>query len=405
MALPSKRASTSRPSDLITASYDADLKDIGGGPEVESPSLSTPSARARFEFEAGKSTENGTKILMLEWEDDASTQNIRGSWTVSWEGKSHTLPAEERNDENSQTKQAQTHRLFFLLPPGVSVPATVTLTLRPDDVSKGEVVWKTNPLPAIFPPGLYESAVGGTNPRRPSKGVLHTLWAKKRLQTLQSEIDRETADRPEGIGLEMAMKEKDWIETSFSIPPLETNTSVHRLSLKNLDSVPLSPGTPLSPGGSRLAEKMKGLKLQTGEGELKRRDSSQTSTAGASRGPLSPDDEDIAVPSFSAFRGANPDVLAAKPAQRPSTNTTAKRILPPSIPQQPSFGSVDSIAGLMSVGNGTGFSGVGRQDETEDEGELFAMPLSPRSPEMTKSPFSFAQTDTGKYLKSEGKVA
>jgi hypothetical protein len=403
MATPNKRAPSSRPSSLVTASYDADAKD-NGAPEVESPSLSTPSARARFEFEAGKSND-GTKILMLEWEDDASTQVIRGSWTVSWEGKSHTLPAEERNDENSQFKQAQTHRLFFLLPPGVSIPTTITLTLRPEDASKGDVVWKTNPLPAIFPPGLYEPAAGGNTSRRPSKGVLHTLWAKKRLQTLQSEIDRELKDFPEGIGLEMAMKEKDWIETTFNIPPLDTNNSSHRLSLKNIDSVPLSPSSPLSPGGSRLAEKLKGLKLQTGEGELKRRDSSQTSTAGASRGPLSPDDEDIAVPSFSAFRGANPDVLAAKPAQRPSTNATAKRITPPVAPRQQGFGGVDSIAGLMAAGTGTGFSSTTRPDETEDEGELFAMPLSPRSPEMTKSPFSFAQTDTGKYLKSEGKVA
>jgi hypothetical protein len=397
---PHKKAPASRPSSLVTASYDADSKD-NGAPEVESPSLSTPSARARFEFEAGKSND-GTKILMLEWEDDASTQVIHGSWTVSWEGKSHTLPAEERNDENSQFRQAQTHRLFFLLPPGVSIPTTITLTLRPEDASKGEIVWKTNPLPAIFPPGFYESAVGGSNPRRPAKGVLHTLWGKKRLQTLQSEIDRESRDFPEGIGLEMALKEKEWIETSFNIPSIDASTSNHRLSFRNFDSVPLSPTTPLSPGGSRLAEKLKGLKLQTGDSELNRRDSSQSSAAGASRGPLSPDDEDIAVPSFSAFRGANPDVLAAKPAQRPSSNATARRITPPTAPRQQ---GVESIAGLMATGSGTGFSNSTRSDEIEDEGELFAMPLSPRSPEMTKSPFSFAQPDKGSYLKSEGKVA
>lgn len=337
---------------------------------------------------------------MLEWEDDARTQSIRGSWTVSWEGKSHVLPAEERKDSTS----AQGHRLFFLLPSGVNVPATVLLTLKPDDASKDEVVWKTNPLPAIFPPGLYEPAIGGNKPRQPSKGVLHTLWAKKRLQTLHSEIERETRDFPEGIGLDMAVREKEWIESSFSIPPLETiPTTNHRHSLRNLADPPLSPSTPLSSGGSRLAEKLKGLKLQTRDGELKRRDSSQTTAAEVTRGPFSPDDEDVAVPSYSAFRGANPGVLAAKPAQRPDAKLstkaqlTAKPILPPAtMPRQQ---GVESISGLMA-GSGPDFSANGRPDD-EDEGELFAMPLSPRSPEMTKSPFSFAQTDTRKYLKGE----
>jgi hypothetical protein len=400
---PKKRTSISRPSSLSTNAYDAEnAKD--GAPEVESPSLSTPSARARFEFEPGKANADGTKILMVEWEDDSTTQTLCGSWTVSWEGKSHVLPAEERRDATSETPQAQSHRLFFLLPPGANVPATVTLVLRPESASNGEVVWKTNPLPAIFPPGLYDPTVGNSNPRRPSKGVLHTLWAKKRLQTLQTEIDRETREFPEGVGLEMALREKEWIEASFGVQLSDSNNlSAHRLSLKSLDPVPLSPTGPLSPGGSRLAEKLKGLKIQTGEGDLKRRDSSQASTAGDGRGPLSPDDEDIAVPSFSAFRGANPAVLAAKPAQRPSSNlkpdTTVppvKRVLPtPSPPRQPA-GGVDSIAGLMSSGTS---AGAGTQEDIEEERELFAMPLSPRSPEMTKSPFSFAKTDTGKYLK------
>src|ERR1700712_5362478 len=109
------------------------------GPSIRTR-LSTPQARARFEFEPGKSND-GTKILMLEWEDDARTQEITGSWTVSWEGKSHVLPAEERGGD---TKADQTHRLFFLLPPGVSIPTTVTLTLQPLESQKGSeaVVWK-----------------------------------------------------------------------------------------------------------------------------------------------------------------------------------------------------------------------------------------------------------------------
>jgi hypothetical protein len=38
-----------------------------------------------------------------------------------------------------------------------------------------------------------------------------------------------------------------------------------------------------------------------------------------------------------------------------------------------------------------------REDETEDE--LFAVKLSPRSPEMIKSPFSFSAKDTAPWLK------
>jgi hypothetical protein len=40
----------------------------------------------------------------------------------------------------------------------------------------------------------------------------------------------------------------------------------------------------------------------------------------------------------------------------------------------------------------------------QDEDDLFALPMSPRSPEMAKSPFSFAASDTGRYLQ-EGKAA
>jgi hypothetical protein len=37
----------------------------------------------------------------------------------------------------------------------------------------------------------------------------------------------------------------------------------------------------------------------------------------------------------------------------------------------------------------------------EDEKGLFALPLSPRSPDMTKSPFSFAKKDTLRYVQGE----
>src|ERR1700761_7431256 len=107
-SLSSKRGASSRPTSLVTSKDSPtpeEAKDTAEEPELESPSLSTPQARARFEFEPGKSND-GTKILMVEWEDDDSTQSIRGAWTVSWEGKSHVLPAEERNakDATAQTQ-------------------------------------------------------------------------------------------------------------------------------------------------------------------------------------------------------------------------------------------------------------------------------------------------------------
>jgi hypothetical protein len=228
------------------------------------------------------------------------------------------------------------------------------------------------------------------------------MWAKKRLSTLQQEIEREEKQFPEGVGLEMAMKEKEWIEGSFGITPSETGTTPHRLSFKGLSDAPLSPSTPLSPGGSRLAEKLKGLKIQTAEENLR-------PGSGVSKNPLSPDEADIAVPSYSAFRGANPDVLAAKPPQAPS-NTTAGAHAPPIVrkpipqaPVRPVGGPMSSLAGMMA-GTSPRFAAgvVSRQDEPEEEERgLFALPLSPRSPEMTKSPFSFERVDTMKYLKGE----
>jgi hypothetical protein len=386
----------SPPAELSTTTTNEDTH-----PSLESPSLSTPQARARFEFEPGKSND-GTKILMLEWEDDVKTLEITGSWTVSWEGKSHVLPAEERGDN---TKADQTHRMFFLLPPGVSIPATVTLTLQPsaDSTGKEPVVWKTNPLPAIFPPGFYETALspGNNGPKRPSKGVLHTLWAKKRLATLQGEITKEERDFPEGIGLEMALKEKEWIESEFGITATQASMPAP-LNLRGINDVPLSPSAPLSPGGSRLAEKLRGLKLQTGTGLA-------TPASALGGNPLSPDEADIAVPSVSAFRSANPGLtnLATKPAQLPQPqaqpSTTPLVTLPPQtwrktvpIPSRASTaGSMGSLAGMLAGGGPEEI-----QEEETEEGDLFALPLSPRSPDMTKSPFSFDKADVRGYVKS-----
>jgi hypothetical protein len=51
--------------------------------------------------------------------------------------------------------------------------------------------------------------------------------------------------------------------------------------------------------------------------------------------------------------------------------------------------SLDEVA----IGN------VSKRIEDETEDELFAVKLSPRSPEMAKSPFSFTAKDTAPWLK------
>ncbi|KAJ9645168.1 hypothetical protein H2199_003173 [Coniosporium tulheliwenetii] len=337
--------------------------------EVESPSTSNSNALARFEFEPGRN-KDGTKILMVEWEDDDSTRGVRGDWHVNWEGKSRStvLRADDQtgNDIN---------RLYFLLPPGASVPAQVTLTHLPAGEEKGgsgrEVVWRTNPLPAIFPPELGASARA-----QGKKGVLHTIWAKKRLQSLQREIETESATNVESVGLTMAVQEKEWIERNFGVTTKPSSISLPSGTTGAMAGLPLSPQSPRSPGGGRLMEKLKGLRLGTTDRELGSRAQDDGYMGGAN--PLSPEGSDVAVSSFAAFKGAGPGILAAKPAQRPEVPRTAMMQIPP-----PS-----TLAQQQQRG--------GQADEKEDD--LFALPISPRSPDMSKSPFSFAASDTKKYL-------
>ncbi len=304
----------------------------------------TSLALARFEFEPGRGNQ-GTKILMIEWEDDSYTRSTPGQWHVSWEHKASTvLPAHD------QPRQGGAHRMYFLLLPGVRVPPVVTLTHKPttatiagptsnnnhatpsnnssslyatvpisnavlsssvrdgdhsssavnasaaplDDAAPPhqqqqqqqpppsaprKTVWRINPLPAIFPPELGASARA-----HGKKGVLHTLWAKKRLVELQREIHAESATNAEGVGLEMVLQEKEWIEQNFGVlaRPLGGVSIVSAAGLAADDGGPTSPlspggfggggGGPSSPrtpgGGNRLAEKLKGLRVGTSEKEL-----------------------------------------------------------------------------------------------------------------------------------------
>lgn len=213
---------------------------VGASVRDEAPALSSSRALARFEFESGRGNE-GTKILMVEWSDEeADGPANMGDWEVSWEGKTTVLSAKDG-------AEGKLHRLYYLLAPGSSVPRIIKLS------QKGGKTMQTNPLPAIFPPELGVSAT--TQGR---KGVLHTVWAKKRLSVLEQEIELEMKNG-EGIGLEMAIQEKRWIEENFGVggrivPDLQYTTS---------PTSPKSPG-----GGGRLSERLKGLKLGTSASDL-----------------------------------------------------------------------------------------------------------------------------------------
>lgn len=214
---------------------------------AQAPAVSSSGALARFEFEAGRGNE-GTKILMVEWKDESENDKSR-DWEVSWEGKS-TVVSEPDHTEG------KTHRVYFLLAPGSTIPPIVKIS------KPGGPSIQTNPLPAIFPPELGASArVAG------KRGVLHTKWGKQRLLALEREIDKEMKTNEEGVGLEMARQEKQWIEDNFGIGA--------RSSISELQEL-LVPSSPKSPGGGRLTEKLKGLKLGTSASELSRSPSKYT---------------------------------------------------------------------------------------------------------------------------------
>ncbi|KAF2753088.1 hypothetical protein EJ05DRAFT_480692, partial [Pseudovirgaria hyperparasitica] len=360
-----------------------------GKDEVKSPSLSNANALARFEFEPGLSKE-GTKILMIEWEDDVSTRTILGSWQISWESKTHVLPVDDTPTLIPPEERAgEFHRMYFLLPPGVPVPGMVILT-------KGETYWRTNPLPAIFPPELGASAR-----QAGKKGVLHTIWAKKRLQALQREIDTESQNNVEGIGLTMALQEKEWIEQNFGVSARPSGLTITTGAGTN-SAAPLSPGSPKSPGGGRLMEKLKGLKLSTTDKE--HHSPGGMSITSYEPNTLSPESSDVAVSSFSTFKGAMPSQVTTKLQFRRKVSTQG----PPAeiLAQQQQqhnigIGSLDAFAvapawesrGILQYSSAL-------DDKADDDKEdgLFAVPISPRSPEMTKSPFSFARNDISKYV-------
>lgn len=308
---------------------------------------------ARFEF-----SDRGTKILMVEWYPGAGANSLSSQdtnsaagavsndktsadggaaadnasatparvpaspvvdaavWEVSWPGKSTFLPARD-TDENDARR-----RVYFMLPPEAPVPATVTVA-RP---GRASLVLK--PLPAIFP----EHFQAESGPR----GVLHTIWAKKRLRELELEMEAEMRANAESVGLEMALAEKQWIVDNFLRAPTTP-----------------APTSPRSPVSGRLGDKLKGLRLATSPADLVPSPAANTFTSpGSQSHMLSPLGGDIAVSSFSAISRSHP-------------------------------------SGPMSLDAALSGDAAPLQPGSHDaEDDLFALPMSPRSPDMIKSPFS-----------------
>ncbi|OBT62129.1 hypothetical protein VE03_08297 [Pseudogymnoascus sp. 23342-1-I1] len=385
-------------------------------PLPHAPALSSANARARFEFEAGRGAE-GSKVLMVEWSvpvsalgagNDAGKEDV---WEVSWEGKAQGVvhgsgsatvdEAEGRvigdsaAGESEGGKEAEgqalgkvnTHRLYFLLPPPTPVPRLVNISRRGDD---GEAL-HTNPLPAIFPPELGASARTAGR-----KGVLHTRWAKRRVAVLEAEIERE-GGLGEGVGWEMAVREKVWIEENFGVG-----------KGAKVEEGGKTPGSPLG----RVPERMRGLKLGTSPGEL-------GVHAPEPLNPLSPAPSDVAIaaPAFALFHAPAPSAPTqlSEPASIPARAVpTVVSQLPPAsiIAQQASAGdgrlmsSLDALAGgdtkeagmkwtpaEFNVGGNVGGGGEDDGDAEGGKDELFAIPPLPRGPEMARSPFSLVSEE------------
>ncbi len=236
---------------------------------VETPtSPSSAFALSRFEFETGRGNE-GTKVLMVEWDSSAAGAQDAGDWDVSWEGKTQVLTV--RDHEKGANNP--TRRVYFLLPPGAHIPTLIDISQR-----SGIRMLRTKPMPAIFPAGL------GAGTREAGKrGVLHTLWAKKRLAELEAEIASEMQTNAESIGLEMAVQECLWITDHFGIGDSTASSSARRGMPLSLQSPPTSPTSPTSPRaamGGRLGEKLRGLRLATSPVEL------AAATQGVHFGPI-----------------------------------------------------------------------------------------------------------------------
>ena len=379
---------------------------------LPSPSTNAdPRARAWLEYERGRGPA-GTKVLLVEWEEDQATARAAGTWTVSWNGKPKhdpsllaesewasdhragssptsgsgaspaaspsTTTGEDGGEGRAGEARAEAHRVYFFLTARRAVPAAVTLTLNPpaDAPSTADpvVAWEVRPQPAPPSQPGEEAEDGG-------KGPLHTRWATRRLASLAREIADEARRNCEGVALQMALGEREFIERNFGVGAGAGGGrrggagAAAGLAVRPAarGEAPPGPHSPLSPGGSRLGERLRGLKLQTG---------------GAAA------EDEVAVPLCKGQR----ERLAAAPSSAPAPASSSSPA-----PAPAGMSSISAV--LAGPSESAAARGCGAAEEQEDEEEeeegadkLFALPLSPRSPEMTKSPFSFAAEDTKRYL-------
>ncbi|KAI0899388.1 hypothetical protein F4806DRAFT_252347 [Annulohypoxylon nitens] len=318
---------------------------------VDSPiSPASPNALARFEFEAGRGNE-GSKILMVEWDPAPSGEE---GWSVTWDGKTTTFPVNEKvEDEDEEVEgrveagiQQRRQRVYFLLPSDAAVPPAVFIT----HTGSGRALTAKS-MPAIFAPGL---GVGSRDAGR--RGVLHTVWARLRAAQLQEEIRAELRDNSESVGLEMAVQERLWIIDHFGLDDLrllEASSGAAAVPVS-----PLPPASPRSPIGGRLGEKLRGLKLATSPSDL--------------------------VNPLGTHSQNNPHLPG--PDRPPPPNSKGDEVTPPRPGADPAAGVLSLDAVLGNSYQAAAAPPATQSKETEDE--LFALPMSPRSPDMkTKSPF------------------
>ncbi|RMZ88330.1 hypothetical protein DV736_g4435, partial [Chaetothyriales sp. CBS 134916] len=351
-------------------------EEIVAPPTPQSPvnpdTLTSVTALARFEFEPGRSND-GSKVLMVEWQDDKHESRQQGSYHVSWPGMRTVFPADDQPADNIR-------RVFYLIPPGHAIPPHVTLAYHPPPETNATVHAEPQkktfqPLPAIFTREL-----GATAKVSGKKGVLHTLWAKRRLQVLTAEIEAEKAKNAESVALEMAVDEKRYIEENFGL--LVRPAPIDPVSMQRMvDTATTSPlQSPKSPGGGRLSEKLKGLSLGTTDKDLNARPNTFTHDLH----PLSPEVSDVAHSAFRSFRHPPTSPQSEAASAAPPASSVRKILAhepPESIRRQQTASSIASV------------DFVTQPDSDSDD--LFAVAIGPRSPDIPKSPFSFSSEDVG----------
>ncbi|KAK4180430.1 hypothetical protein QBC36DRAFT_30956 [Triangularia setosa] len=335
---------------------------------VETPtSPSSSLALSRFEFETGKGNE-GTKVLMVEWDASVTGQEQQqeetrakkvekgadgvSDWEVSWEGKTSALAVQDIDGGVGVNGSANgsTRRTYFLLPTGAPVPALVSIRRKG---GQGGPVLRTMPMPAIFPAELTSKQETGL------RGVLHTIWARKRLAELQAEIEVEMRTNGESVGLEMAAQERQWIVDHFGLGPDHGVPKPTRLHIPQTTAGPTSPRSPI---GGKLGEKLRGLKLATSPAELAAASQASNDTQRRAHSSLATSSATALDAGGQAGRGIAVVSAGAGVA------------------------SLDAVIGNSLPQSSSAAGKPGTEDATEED--LFALPMSPRSPEMKRSPFS-----------------